>query len=170
MKKCAVCIHECREKIERALFKMTPEGSSLTLEKIAEEFEVPVEDLQRHMLFHTPYGADKDSDSIVRRTKLRELDLLGDVAQEYAETLRQVGSRIRGYIKDSEDGAAFEKKLGKPQVDLYIGCGDNLQRTVRVIAEIDNLLNGPKDDGLQGLAALANAIHTSRQMAGETND
>lgn len=170
MKKCTVCDHEHREKIEQALFKMAPEGSSVTLEKIAEEFEVSVEDLQRHMLFHTPYGAESDGDSIVRRIKMREVDLLGEAAREYSNTLKYAGARIRGYLKESSDTMTFEKMLGKPQVDLYLGCGDNLQKAVKAIADIDNLLNGPKDDGLQGLAALANAIHNSRQMAGETDD
>lgn len=169
MKKCTICDHEHREKIERALFKMTPEGSSLTLEKIAEEFEVDPEGLRRHMLFHSPYGTEEGSDSTVRRIKMREVDLLGEVAQEYMDTLRHVGGRIRGYTKDPEDGAAFEKKLGKPAVDLYLGCGDNLQKTVKAITDIDNLLNGPKDDGLAGLAALTQAIHVSRTV-GDQDD
>ena len=169
MKKCAVCEHSDREKIERVLFKMTPEGSSFTVEKIAEEFDVTPEDLKRHMLFHSPYGAEEGSDSIVRRTKLRELDLLGEVALEYAATLKQVGSRIRGYTTDVEENV-FEKKISKASVDLYLGCGDNLQKTVKSIADIDNLLNGPKDDGLAGLQALAAAINVSRQMASESDD
>lgn len=167
MKSCTVCDSLHRKKIEQALFKMAPEGSSLTLENIAEEFEVPVEDLRRHMLFHSPYGCDEGTDSIVRRMKTREADLLGEAAREYADTLKQVGERIRGYIVQDDDGATFEKKLSKASVDLYIGCGANLQKTVQAIADIDNLLNGPKDDGLQGLAALANAIHSSCQTVGE---
>lgn len=148
---------------------MAPSDSSLTLEKIAEEFEVSVEDLQRHTLFHTPYGSE-GTDSIVRRIKMRELDLLGEAAQEYANTLMSVGGRIRGYVTDDTDSLAFEKMLGKSQVDLYLGCGDNLQKTVKAIADIDNLLNGPKDDGLAGLQALASAISASRRLAGEQDD
>lgn len=170
MKPCTVCDSKHRKKIERALFKVAPEGSSLTLENIAEEFEVSVEDLRRHILYHTPYGCEEGSDSIVRRMKTREADLLGEVAQEYSDTLKMVGGRIRSYIEDDDSGTTFEKKLSKSSVDLYLGCGDNLQKTVKAIADIDNLLNGPKDDGLQGLAALANAIHSSRQMAGESDD
>lgn len=167
MKKCAVCDHPHREKIEQALFKVAPEGSSVTTEAIADEFEVSVDDLRRHMMFHTPMG-EEGADSIVRRSKIREMELLGVAAREYLGTLTQVGSRIRGYATE-DDTAAFEKKISKPTVDLYLGCGDNLQKTVRALADVDNLLNGPKDDGLQGLAALANAIHKSRQMASEND-
>lgn len=169
MKTCTICTSEHRELIERALFKMSSEESSETLKKISAEFDVSVEDLRRHMLFHTPYGFEEGSDSIVRRAKLREMDMLSAVAQDYADTLKSVGSRIRSYMSD-EDSTAFEKKLVKPAVDLYLGCGDNVQKTTKAIAEIDNLLNGPKDDGLSGLAALTAAIHTSRQMAGEPDD
>lgn len=168
MKECTICSHPLREKIEQALFKVSPEGSSITTEEIAEEFEVGVDELRRHMLFHTPMGGE-GTDSIVRRSKIREMELLGTAAREYIGTLTEVGSRIRGYTLDG-DTTAFEKKISKATVDLYLGCGDNLQKTVRVLAEVDNLLNGPKDDGLQGLAALANVIHASRQTAGESND
>lgn len=165
MKKCAICDHPLREKIEQALFKVAPEGSSVTTEAIAEEFEVSVDDLRRHMMFHTPMG-EEGADSIVRRSKIREMELLGAAAQEYMGTLSQVGARIRGYATE-EDSTAFEKKISKPTVDLYLGCGDNLQKTVRALADVDNLLNGPKDDGLQGLAALADVIHQSRQAVSE---
>ncbi len=168
MKKCSICDHPLRGKIEQALFKVAPEGSSITTEAIAEEFEVSVDELRRHMMFHTPMGSD-GVDSIVRRSKLREMELLGVAAREYLGTLEQVGARIRGYTADV-DSSAFEKKLGKPTVDLYLGCGDNLQKTMRALAEVDNLLNGPKDDGLAGLSALANAIRQSREMAGESDD
>lgn len=168
MKRCAICEHPERKKIEQALYKVTPEGSSITTEDIAAEFEVKVDDLRRHMLFHTSMG-DEGTDSIVRRSKIREMELLGAAAGEYVETLSEIGARIRSYTSD-EDSTAFEKKISKPTVDLYLGCGDNLQRVVRTLAEVDNLLNGPKDEGLQGLAALANVIRQSKQMAGEVDD
>ena len=169
MKNCSICEHTQREKIEWALFKVTPEGSSLTLEKIAEEFEVSVEDLRRHMLFHTPFG-DEGNDSIIRQIKMREADLLGEAAQEYVGTMKLLGRQIRGYMSDEGPKRMIDKMLGKPQVDLYLGCGENLQKTVKTIADINNLLNGPKDDGLSGLQALAAAINSSRQQAGEQCD
>jgi hypothetical protein len=164
VKDCPICKHSDREKIERVLFKVGPDDASLTLEKIAEEFEVNVEDLRRHSLFHTPYGSD-GTDSIVRRLKIHEADLLGEAAQEYAVTLKQVGKRIRGSMNRGEagDDPTFEKCLTKPVADLYLGCGDTLQKTVKAIADIDHLLNGPKDDGLSGLTTLANALQASRQ-------
>lgn len=162
MKACPVCNHEHREAIEHAMFMMTPENASLSIESVAEEFDVAIEDLQRHMLFHSPYGTPKSSDSIVRRVKMQEVDLLGETALEYASTLRSVGARVRGMMSDPEDPKAFEKRLSKSITDLYLGCGDTLQKTVRAMADIDNLLNGPKDDGVSGLAALAQALQRSK--------
>lgn len=168
MKACTICNHDHREKIENILFKMGPKGSSVTLDKIAEEFEVAPSELQRHILFHTPYGSEEGSDSLIRRIKMHEVDLLGESAREYMTTLKEVGLRIRNYTRDIDENA-MEKKLSKPTVDLYLGCGENVRTTVRAIADIDNLLNGPKDEGISGLLALTQAINASRQAC-ESDD
>lgn len=172
MKNCMICDHAHREDIERALFNMSPENSSLTLEKISEEFEVPVSDLQRHSLFHSPYGAIEGSDSIVRRMKLREMDLLGEASREYYDTMKMVGNRIRKFAKNSDcdEDSMFERRVTKSIVDLYLGCGENLQKTTRTIADIDHMLNGPKDDGLSGLTALAQALQGSAPTSQSCKD
>lgn len=170
MKGCTVCEHEHRRDIERALFKVTPQSKDkgVTIERIAEEFDVVPEDLERHCLFHSSCDSEE---SIVRQIKMKEADLLGEAAQEYMDTMRSVGRRIRGYTEDAESGdLRFEKLLTKPVTDLYVGCGDGLQKTVRALSEINNLLNGPKDDGLSGLNALVNAINGSRTPKESSDD
>lgn len=168
MRDCAICKHSRRMNIENALFKLTPENAELTLGRIAQEYCVTEEELRAHALFHTSFNFEPNGDSIVRQIKMREADMLGAAAMEYMTTMQMVGQRIRGYAKDSTDeDIRFEKLLTKPVTDLYIGCGDGLKSTVKALADINQQLNGPKDEGSSGLAALAAALHTSRNCGGE---
>ena len=168
MKACGICAHPQRVEIENALFKMAPENSTLTLEKIAGEFGVTEEDLRVHALFHTSFNFEPGGDSIVRQIKMREADMLGAAAMEYMTTMQVVGRRIRKFASESaDDDVRFEKCLTKPVTDLFIGCGDGLKGAVKALADINQQLNGPKDEGTSGLAALAAALHASRNRGGE---
>lgn len=169
MKTCGICVHPQRVSIENALFKMTPENATLTLEKIAKQYNVSEEDLREHALFHTSFNFEPNGDSIVRQIKMREADMLGAAAMEYMTTMQVVGSRIRKFAQESaDDDVRFEKCLTKPVADLFIGCGDGLKSTVKALADINQQLNGPKDEGVSGLAALAAAINSSRNRGGDT--
>ena len=168
MKDCAVCKHPRRVEIENSLFKMVPENATLTLEHLAQEFDVTEQDLRAHALFHTSFNFEPNGDSIVRQIKMREADMLGAAAMEYMTTMQVVGKRIRGFAKETGgDDVRFEKCLTKPVTDLYIGCGDGLKSAVKALADINQQLNGPKDEGTSGLAALAAALHASRNREGE---
>lgn len=167
MKKCAVCDHAKRVDIETALFKMTPESGTLTLEKIAEAYDVTIEDLQEHALFHTSFNCEPNGDSIVRQIKKREADMLAAVAMEQLATMKVVGKRIRRFVESPDDeDIRFEKTLTKPVVDLYVGCSDGVKGTIKTMAEIDRMLNGPQDNLGGGLNALAAAIRGSDNQNG----
>lgn len=171
-KNCPVCIHTDRDKIEAVLYRMTPENSDKLLEQLSDAYNIDIEDLQRHAMFHacmdlSPTG---DATSIVRQIKLRETDLLAQCAKDYADTLALVGNRIRTKaINESDadglDDTRFERSMTKSLVELYLGCGDNVRKTIKDIADINQVLNGPKDDGLSGLGALAAAIAASKPTA-----
>ena len=119
MKKCAVCTHDKRVEIDTALLKMTPESGTLTLERIAEAYDVTIEDLQEHALFHTSFNCEPDGDSIVRQIKMREADMLSSMAVDQLTTMKAVGKRIRRFVESSdEEDIRFEKMLTKPVVDL----------------------------------------------------
>lgn len=161
MKKCTVCDHAHREKIERALFRAAKnkEQGGLTLEQISEEFDVSVEDLQRHALFHSALGAE---DSLIRQIHMREADVLAETVMDNALTMKAIGARLRDSMKDDDpDSVQFERRASKSVVDLYVGASEGVRKGVAAIADINQLLNGPKDDGLSGLAALANVLHGS---------
>lgn len=171
-KNCAVCKHANRDEIESVLYRMTPKNAEELLEKLSETYDLDIESIQRHAMFHacldlTPAGEET---SLVRQIKLRETDLLGQVAKDYADTLALVGNRIRTKARNESDADGmedikFERSMTKGLVELYLGCGDNVRKTIKDIADINQTLNGPKDDGLSGLGALAAAIAGSRQPA-----
>ena len=161
MKKCTVCGHALRENIERVLFRAAKnkEQDGLTLEQISAEFDVPVEDLRRHAIFHSALGSE---DSLVRHIHMREADLLAETVMDNAMTMKAVGARLRDSMNDGDpDSVQFERRASKSVVDLYVGASEGVRKGVAAIADINQLLNGPKDDGLSGLTALANVLHGS---------
>ena len=164
MKTCTICSNPQRELIERALFRMSKENATLTLKSISEEFDVSVEELQRHALFHTSFDCDPDGDTIVRQIKMREADMLAAVTMDQLETIKMVGQRMRSHAQPKDpDDVRFERAVTKAVVDLYVGTGDCLRKNVQTLADINNLLNGSPDEGLAGLANLAAALNASRK-------
>lgn len=176
-KNCAVCKHSDRDEIEAVLYRMTSKNANELLQQLSDAYDIDIEDLERHAMFHacmdlTPQGEET---SIVRQIKLRETDLLAQCAKDYADTLALVGARIRKKARkesdaDGLDDTKFERAMTKGMVELYLGCGDNVRKTIKDIADINQILNGPKDDGLSGLGALAAAIAGSRPTAPAPTD
>lgn len=205
---CKICNHSDRAEIENAILTMTadaPPNEQNSIEKIAEQYKVPLDELKMHALFHTPLVGDSDieelhtgpgalvcdecgipgmehevaapraapRDSLTRKMKLREADMLAAVGQEYLVTLKTMGRRINKLaqvssidIEDEEKQLKLAKLLTKPMVDLYVGLGGEIRQTVKTMAELDRMLNGPEDNGASGLAALAAAIRGSDGLNG----
>lgn len=194
---CDICKRADRAIIEGALVSMTTGATKFTIEEIAEKYELDVEELKAHALFHTPLvsAADLEEDStqatvtgesdgdnanadarhgsLVRNMKLKEADMLAEVSAEYLITLKAMGRRINSLLSDApEDGESEDmpkadkqlktaKLLTKPMVELYLGLGSEIRQTVKTAAEVDRMLNGPKDGVASGLTALAAAIRGS---------
>lgn len=202
---CKICNHPDRAEIENAILTMTadaPPNEKNSIEQIAEQYKVDLDELKMHALFHTPLVGDGDveelrdcgevcntpildvptvecapkpepRDSLTRRMKLREADMLAAVGQEYLVTLKTMGRRINKLaqvssidIEDEEKQLKLAKLLTKPMVDLYVGLGGEIRQTVKTMAELDRLLNGPEDSAATGLAALAQAIRRSDDLNG----
>ena len=192
---CTMCNHPDRAEIENAILSMT-DGSKTSIEVIAEQYDVSLADLKMHALFHTPLvgAADLEElrdaatlgdteqtvavgatprDSLTRRMKLREADLLAAVGNEYLVTMKTMGRRINKLaqvseidIEDNDRQLKLAKLLTKPMVDLYVGLGGEIRQTVKTMAELDRLLNGPEDSATSGLMALAKAIQGSDKLDG----
>lgn len=188
---CIICNHPERSEIENAILAIT--ASALpsdvrSIEHVAEQYNVPLDVLKTHALFHTPLVSTSDvemlkfepaapadtndkkpeRDSLTRRMKLREADLLAEVGNEYLVTLKTMGRRINKLaqvssldVEDAENELKLAKLLTKPMVDLYVGMGSEIRQTVKTMAEMDRLLNGPEDTAATGLMALAKAIQGS---------
>ena len=179
---CGICNRSDRAEIENAILNISAE-SGLTIDKIAEQYQLDLQELRNHALFHTPLVAPCDivtqttelqlnpeaeakvPTSLARKMKLREADILATVNNEYLVTLKAMGRRINRLANvssiDAEDDAKkveLAKLLTKPMVDLYIGLGGEIRQNVRAMAEVDRMLNGPQDNGNNGLQALADAI------------
>lgn len=182
---CTICNRSDRAEIENAILNISAE-SGLTIETIAEQYQVDLTELRNHALFHTPLVAPCDvvtpttelqlnpeaeskvPTSLARKMKLREADILATVNNEYLVTLKAMGRRINRLANVSEIDAEDEAKrvelaklLTKPMVDLYIGLGGEIRQNVKAMAEVDRMLNGPQDSGSNGLMALAEAIKGS---------
>lgn len=182
---CGICGRSDRAEIENAILNISVENG-LTIELIAEQYGVGLDDLKKHALFHTPLVAPCDAvipatelqlnpdaearvpTSLARKMKLREADILATVNNEYLVTLKAMGRRINRLANVSEIDAEDEAKkvelaklLTKPMVDLYIGLGGEIRQNVKAMAEVDRMLNGPQENGNNGLQALADAIRGS---------
>ena len=99
--------------------------------------------------------------------------MLAAVGQEYLVTLKTMGRRINKLaqvssidIEDEEKQLKLAKLLTKPMVDLYVGLGGEIRQTVKTMAELDRMLNGPEDNLSSGLGALAAAIRGSDGLNG----
>ena len=166
---------------------MTSSGKGYTLEQIAENYNVSVEDLKMHAMFHTPMvsaedlegkvkytsALDNDEDelptsSLARKMRLRETDMLQAVANEYMVTLKAMGRRINRLIavndnagQDEDQTYRMAKLLTKPSVELYLGIGGEIRQTDKTISDIERAINGPQNDTTSGLRDLADAIRGS---------
>lgn len=182
---CSICTRSDRADIENAILNISAE-SGLTIEAIAQQFQVDLTELRNHALFHTPLVTPCDivtqttelqlnpdaeakvPTSLARKMKLREADILATMNNEYMVTLKSMGRRINRLASvssiDAEDAdkeVKLAKLLTKPMVDLYIGLGGEIRQNVKAMAEVDRMLNGPQDSGSNGLLALAEAIRGS---------
>ena len=182
---CSICNRSDRAEIENCILNISVE-SGLTVESIANQYELNIEELRNHALFHTPLVAPCDivtpttelqlnpeaeaevPTSLARKMKLREADILATVNNEYLVTLKAMGRRINRLAsissidaEDAEKKVELAKLLTKPMVDLYIGLGGEIRQNVKAMAEVDRMLNGPQDSGSNGLMALADAIRGS---------
>lgn len=198
--KCTICQHPDRAEIEAAILNMTVSTPPSNIDSIAEAFNVDPLELRQHALFHVPLTDESDLEavasyqsaldgvsfdelpqltpeprqSLTRKMKLREADMLMAVANEYLVTLKTMGRRINKLasissidVEDEEKQLRLARLLTKPIVDLYVGIGSEIRQTVKATAELDKLLNGPEESQNSGLQALAAAIALSHQPPAE---
>ena len=109
--------------------------------------------------------------SLAQKMKLHEADMLTAVNHEYLVTLKAIGRRMNRLaqvsdIAGEDDDAALRtaKWMTKPMVELYLGLGAEIRKNVATLTDVNQVLNGPADQGANGLAALAAAIRSSSNV------
>lgn len=159
---CSICDHPRRAEIEKCLLLNDYGNAGRSLSDIAKEFKVSVQDLQVHAFMHTSMEQLERAEvgeSIASSVKKREANLLSAVADEYYVTLKATGKQIRTLMNDEANGGA--RTVTKPLVELYLGTGNNLRQTLESIVEMNQVLNGDQDPGIQALANIVTAIRGS---------
>lgn len=163
---CPVCQHANRAEIENAILNIGPDNPACTLTSIAAQYNLKEQDIRIHALMHNPLGASLDADngkdSLARRIKLKEADMLSVAANEYMVTLKNVGRKINALATEEQDVSVLSRMLTKSMADLYLGLGGEIRSTVKTMAELDIELNGAANSGTNGLLGLAEAIKKSR--------
>lgn len=173
---CPICEHPQRTAIENAVLSCSSDHDSETLQDIADEYNISLNALKVHMVMHASLGFvnrqedDQPVDTLARKCKVREADILSEVANEYLVTLKNLGRRINKHLSSDSEEVQAEKLITKPIADMYIGIGGEIRATVKTISELDQALHGPKTGANDGIAALAAMIGQSRQMAADQGD
>ena len=169
MANCPICNHPNRAAIEIAVLNCSSDKNSKTLQAIADEYRVSLNDLKIHMVMHATMGIssldsqapDEAPTTIARKCKVREADILGQVVNEYLVTMKNLGRRINHTLQSDYEEVQAEKLITKPITDLYIGLGGEIRATVKTLSDLDQALNGPKTSANDGILALASAIQNS---------
>lgn len=172
---CPICNHPDRALIEQSILNMSTDNKSITLKSIVDTYSkngstFTEQDLKVHALMHTPLGvneSDLESDngvvteSLTRKIKLQEADMLRNVANEYMVTLKNMGRKINKFVSDDDDNAV--RLISKSMADMYLGLGGEIRATVKTLADLDQQLNGPANNSNSGIDALAAALIKSKE-------
>lgn len=167
---CPICEHEKRFEIEQAILHIS---QTCTIESIADVYDVSVQAIKEHAILHNTVGdicgfdSDGEVSSLAKQVKQKEAAMVAEVMSEYLVTLKNVGRRINRFAFSEVDDVRFEKLLNKPIVDLYLGLGSEIRQTAKTLADINQILNGPQDNGSAGLVALSWAIKESANKSSD---
>jgi hypothetical protein len=195
---CKICEHPNRVAIENALLSISADNPSLTVNTIAEQFGVEIQDLKMHIVMCGALGIPESSiesvssnsinanpadltinrDSITKQLKLKEADVLMNVVVELMTTMKNVGRKINELALDvgtDEDGKvpgkyALNKFLSESVVELYIGASSEIRGNIKTLADINQLVHGAENTSTAGIVALTQAIAASSKRANDLTD
>ena len=163
---CSICNHERRAEIEKACLLRNFGDCEVTLRDIAAEFELDLKDLQVHVLMHIPLEesnteAVDSTASIASKIKMREADILRQVMEDSYVTFKNISGKINTIVAQHTVDTPTLGQITKPLTDLYLGTSQSIRDTADKLLKMDLTINGEKDEGLQSVAALVNAIRGS---------
>lgn len=156
---CDICRHERQAEIDNAILSVN--GDTITLEKIAEEYELDLNKLKVHALMHLNPISGRCDTSLVEQIKVREAETLRNVYSEYYTTLKKLGLHINKCILNAEGKELpLDRLLAKSTIDLYLGAGLQVRETIESIIALDKAVNKDKDNGLDVIKDLVKAVRS----------
>lgn len=160
--RCPVCDSVARHQVEVALM------SGLSPEEIVEKKygKFTVEDIRLHAVAHMELLESKES--IATKLACKEADALTRVHSEYMATLSRLGKVISSQLDQVEDGSiTMSQALSKATVDLYLGTGNQIRETVKLLTETyaDMNADSGERDNKSSINKLVMAIDRSRNSA-----
>ena len=161
---CPICESSHRHQIETALLN----GDSLdsVMNSFANSCKFSMDQLKVHAVSHLRVPESSSNESIASRLALKEADTLAATCAEYMATLKRVGETIDSQISSVESGdLAIGQALTKSVVDLYLGTGNQIRETVKLLIEAERDLNDSEESSgnVSSIRRLTEAIDRSRR-------
>ena len=159
---CPVCESKFRHQIEVDLL------SGEAIEDVASKYErLSLDDVKLHAVAHMSI-IDKSDDSSATKLALREADVLSRVHSEYMATLTRLGKVIDTQLDLVDDGSlTLAQAISKSTVDLYLGTGNQIRETVRLLSETYADMNADSGaaENKSSIGNLVQALNRSRGIA-----
>lgn len=160
--KCPVCESKFRHQIEVDLL------SGESIEDVAERYEkLSLDDVKLHAVSHMSI-TDKSEESIATRLAFKEADALTRVHSEYMATLSRLGKVIDSQLDLVDDGSlTLSQAISKSTVDLYLGTGNQIRETVKLLSETYADMNADNgaSENKSSISNLVLALNKSRGIA-----
>ena len=164
---CNISSSEAVKSIEAALNSSNGHLSPQKLREIAEEFpafkdailSITESDIEMHYNFHMVVTKNhEENDSVAKDVGKDEADTLYQLLGQQAATMTLLTKKINTAIQE-HDGGAATLSINPTTAQFYKDLGTSMRETVKAISDLNVSLNGKKDGALEGLKALAMALH-----------
>lgn len=164
---CKVCESDHRHQIEMDLL------SGMSVEQIYMNYKgvVPgltLDQIKIHAVCHIKTSSD-NGESIATKLAFSEAQMLTTSCNEYMSTLQRLGKVINGQLTHVENGdLTIQQALSKSLVDLYVGTGNQIRESVKLLTEAyaDMNADDSNSQSRSGLKMLAGALDRSREKFG----
>ena len=160
---CPVC--ECAHRHQIDIDLLNGDALEEILQRKYGNFSL--DQLRVHAVTHVKIPDGADNESIATRLAVKEADALSDTCTEYMATLKRLGAAIDKQITGVENGEiALGQALSKSVVDLYLGTGNQIRETVRLLIEAEKDMNAAEAEGgnVSSIRKLTEAIDRSRKV------
>lgn len=165
---CPICESNHRHSIETAMLDGKP------IEQVYMNYKqsipkLTMDQLKIHAVCHFKTPVSDNGESIATKLAFSEAQTLTTSCNEYMATLQRLGQVIDKKLTDVENGdSTAQQALSKSLVDLYLGTGNQIRETVKLLTDAYKDMNAEDSDSRNksGLKMLSGALDRSRQKFG----